>query len=218
MTREYRLSEPNDSHGQPIRFVRANFENNVSKAIDQLSGLACGILADGVVTEKEARVFFEWVRKFSAYEPIWPFTELLDRINQIFADGIIDPEEQVELIEIMKSIAGAGDEDPSENFSSNLPLDRPQPDTIEFREMSFVITGRFAFGTRRKVNEQLLTRNAIVASGGPTKNTHYLVIGAFASRDWIHANYGRKIERAVELRSEGTGIRIISEETWKQFL
>jgi hypothetical protein len=44
------------------------------------------------------------------------------------------------------------------------------------------------------------------------------VIGVFASRDWYHTNYGRKIERAVELRAEGHPITNLSEEHWRSFL
>jgi hypothetical protein len=44
------------------------------------------------------------------------------------------------------------------------------------------------------------------------------VIGLFARPDWANTNYGRKIERAVELRDCGSGISIISEEHWKQFV
>jgi hypothetical protein len=65
---------------------------------------------------------------------------------------------------------------------------------------------------------------AIEAKGGtpsdaaPSRDSHYLVIGIFASRDWYNTNYGRKIERAVELRDSGSGIAIISEEHWKRFV
>src|SRR5437899_13086894 len=44
--RNYILSTPKDDHGQPIRLFKANLENNVSKAIDQLSGICSGVLAD----------------------------------------------------------------------------------------------------------------------------------------------------------------------------
>ena len=52
--RQYVLVTPRDEHAQPKRLFRANFENNVCKAIDQLSGICSGILADGVVTAAEA--------------------------------------------------------------------------------------------------------------------------------------------------------------------
>jgi hypothetical protein len=57
-----------------------------------------------------------------------------------------------------------------------------------------------------------------VSDSTPSGSSHYLVIGVFASRDWMYTNYGRKIERAVELRQCGSGIAIISEEHWKHFL
>ena len=81
-----------------------------------------------------------------------------------------------------------------------------------------MVTRRFAYGTRRKVSEAILTRGGIPTDSTPTRQTHYLVIGLFASRDWANTNYGRKIERAVELRDLGSGISIISEEHWKQFV
>lgn len=68
--RKYVLKIPKDEHGQPKQLFKINFENNVPKAIDQLSGIWSGILADGIVTEAEAKFFTEYVRKFAAYEPV----------------------------------------------------------------------------------------------------------------------------------------------------
>ncbi len=58
----------------------------------------------------------------------------------------------------------------------------------------------------------------VPTDSAPTLATRYLVIGVFASHDWYNTNYGRKIERAVELRNSGSGVAIISEEHWKSFL
>tara|TARA_R110002096_G_scaffold42144_31_gene113860 strand:+ start:1837 stop:2493 length:657 start_codon:yes stop_codon:yes gene_type:complete len=214
----YPLHEPKDEHGQPLRYFKTNHDNNVSKAIDQLSGMCAGILADGVVCEKEARFFHEWIQKYSTYEPVWPFSEVLGRLETIFADGIISDLEREELKEVMQRITGNAKMNALETFSSALPLNNPLPYTISFPQNEFVITGRFAFGTRRKVGEAIEQRGGIVKNGTPTHSTSYLVIGVFASRDWYNTNYGRKIERAVELRSEGTPISIISEEHWKRFV
>jgi hypothetical protein len=92
--------------GQPTRLFSRNLENNYSKAIDQLSGTCTGILADGVVSESEAKFFAEWVKKYSPYEPAWPFTEILNRIDRIFEDGICDDDERAELKEVMEEICG----------------------------------------------------------------------------------------------------------------
>jgi NAD-dependent DNA ligase len=215
----YVLTTPKDEHGQPLRLFKANLENNVSKAIDQLSGICSGILADGIVSEAEAQFFSDYVRKFSVYEPVWPFTDILARVERIFADGRCDDDEREELKSVMEDLCGYGQETkPDETYSSTLPLDEPQPTPIVFPDRNFVVTGRFAFGTRRRVTEAISSLGGIATDSAPMRQTHYLVIGLFASRDWANTNYGRKIERAVELRDCGSGISIISEEHWKQFV
>jgi len=217
--RSYTLQTPKDEHGQPISLFKANLENNISKAIDQLSGMCAGILADGSVSETEARFFYDWVKKYASYEPVWPFTDILSRLDRIFSDGLISEEERHELKNIMEQITGKGlQSEPSETFSSELPLDSPLPEQIIFEGHEFIPTGRFAFGTRQKVADMITMRHGIVKDGFPTRSTRYLVIGVFASRDWYHTNYGRKIERAVELRRDGCPISIIPEEHWRRFV
>jgi NAD-dependent DNA ligase len=222
MPRQYNLdTNPKilkDPNGQPRRLFKFNHENNLSKAIDQLSGICAGILADGVVCDKEAFFFKEWVEKYAELEPVYPFTEILKRIHRIFSDGVIDAAEKEELSDIMRQITGRGlYSDPSQNYSSELPLDAPLP-AIQFEASEFVITGRFGFGTRAKVAEEITSRKGVVKDGFPSYETRYLVIGIFASRDWITTNYGRKIERAVELKNGGSDIKIISEDHWKTFI
>lgn len=45
----------------------------------------------------------------------------------------------------------------------------------------------------------------------PSKKVDYLVIGAEGNPCWSYACYGRKVERAVELRKEGLRIMIVHE-------
>jgi NAD-dependent DNA ligase len=208
-----------DAHGQPIPLFRFNQLNNYHKAIDQLSGLCVGILADGVVSDAEAVQFAEWVRQYAAMEPVWPFTDILARVNRIFADGVCDEEERAELKAVMEALTGHNETtETGQAYSTTLPLDSPLPSQIIFPNREFVVTGRFAYGTRERVFETIVNLGGLPTSSSPTRKTHYLVVGVFASRDWANTNYGRKIERAVELRKQGTGLSIISEEHWNQFV
>ena len=217
--RRYTLMAPKDPNGQSVRLFRANFANNIAKAIDQLSGICAGILADGVINDSEAQFFADWVRKFAPLEPVWPFTDILSRVELIFADGRCDDEERAELQGIMEALCGhTQDAKPEETYSTTLPLDDPLPAPLLFPKQQFVVTGRFAYGTRRKVFEAIESLGGVPTDSAPTLATRYLVIGAFASHDWYNTNYGRKIERAVELRNSGSGVAIISEEHWKSFL
>jgi NAD-dependent DNA ligase len=217
--RSYILTTPKDSDGQPRRLFKANLENNVSKAIDLLSGVCEGILADGVVSEEEAKFFAEYVQRFAPYEAVWPFTDILERVKRIFADGVCDEEEREELKSVMQGLCGHEDDiDAGITHSTTLPFSTPFPAPIVFPQRNFIVTGKFAYGTRRAVMKAITSLDGVADDATPTGETHYLVIGLIASRDWAHANYGRKIERAVALREGGSGISIISEEHWRQFI
>lgn len=209
---------PRDQHGQPISlFHRAN---NAAKAVDQLVGICTGILADGEVSEREALFFAEWVRSHAADTPVWPFTDVLNRLERIFADGICDAEEREELKQVMEAICGfsAAPMPQAETLSSTLPLCLPAPVALQFPGKQFVVTGKFAYGARSAVFEAIQALGGQPLDTAPTRGTDYLVIGVFASRDWVNTSHGRKIEKAVQLREKGTGIRILSEEHWRQFV
>jgi NAD-dependent DNA ligase len=152
-------------------------------------------------------------------EPVGPFTAILARLDRILADGECADDEREELRILMESVCGHTNASTQlETCSTTLPLDDPPPSTVVFPARAFSITGRFAFGTRWRVMEAIQSKGGVASDSPPTLQSHYLVIGAFASRDWANTNYGRKIERAVELRASGSGIAIISEEHWKQFV
>jgi NAD-dependent DNA ligase len=211
-------STERDLHGQPsVLFNRAR---NGAKAVDQLVGICTGILADGEVNENEAAFFAQWVRTHAPDEPIWPFTDILKRIERIFADGVCDAEEREELKTVMQALCGleeARPEPAAVQLTTTLPLCVPQP-ALEFDGQQFVVTGKFAHGPRTAVFEAIERLGGKPTDSSPTQSTNYLVVGVFASRDWVNTSHGRKIEKAVQLRTKGTGINIVSEAHWKQFL
>ncbi len=205
---------PRDPNGQPLFLCRLAIENNASKAIDQLSGICAGMLADGTVNDAEARFFQEWLVRYAIHEPVWPLTAILERVSAIFADGRLSEDERQELADIMGQLCGASKEaNPTVDYATTLPVDRLAAplSSSDLQSKIVRITGRFAFGTRQRVIDAFLAHGAEASDTPPTRTTDLLVIGHFASRDWIHTNYGRKIERAVELRSSGAPITILSE-------
>lgn len=207
-----------DDHGQPVARFGFLLQNNLSKSFDQLAGICKGILSDGIVTDDEARFFRDWVRQHTTRETPWPFGEILSRLDSIFADGLVAEDEREEIAAIMRQIIG-GDvmgESIAEDTSTTLPLDNPAPSTIEFSDREFCVTGRFAYGTRKKVVEAITARGG-TTNDAPRRATHYLVIGFFASKDWKYSSYGTKIERALDLRRTG-GISIVAEEHWRRFI
>jgi hypothetical protein len=208
-----------DANGQPVYLTGLTVENNVSKVFDQLSGLCAGILADDVINDVEALFFRDWVRKYYDYEPVWPITEILSRVEAIFKSDRLDDSGRADLKKMMLEITGRYlVENPSESYSTELPLDEPQPQIISMEGLVVNVTGRFKFGSRTKVLEALSSLGAYASDKPPTTDTNLFIIGLYASRDWINTNYGRKIERAVELKDSGLGIQIISEKTISNLL
>jgi len=106
----------------------------------------------------------------------------------------------------------------TETLSTRLPFNSPPPEEIDFANRLFNITGKFAYGSRQIVVDAISQKGGIAKDAMPSHDSNYLVIGVFASRDWVHTNFGRKIERAIELRDSGSGLVIICEEFWKKFL
>lgn len=210
-----------DQHGQPTQVFRPNIENNISKAFDRLIGLCLGILADGELNPNEAIFFQKWVDQIAELEPIWPFPEILNELHNIFSNGGSEREKTDQVKQLIEKILGSdhgNDESIMDSYSSDLPLNCPPPSKIVFAGSQFVLTGRFEFGTRAKVIDKIEEQKGCVKDGFPNKDTSYLVIGSHVSRDWYYTSYGRKIERAIELRGDGYPIAIISESKWKENL
>ena len=207
-----------DQHGQPTRAFRANIENNISKAFDRLIGLCLGILADGELNKHEATFFREWINKTADLEPIWPFPEISNELGNIYSNNRSEEEKLEEVQRLIEKIIGSDHDSIEDSYSSDLPLDSPPPAKVAFKGNQFVLTGRFEFGTRAKVVDKINELKGIVKDGFPNRDTTYLVIGNLVSRDWYFTSYGRKIERAMELRNEGNPLAIISESQWKENL
>jgi len=214
----YQLKRPTDINGKPLPFFKSGRANEQDKAVDQLTGICAGIISDGVVNQKEADFFADWVKLHAPLQPAWPFSDILGRLDRIFADGVCDEEEREELRQVMSALCGAKDEAAAgESYSTTLPLDTPPP-AVTFSGKRFHVTGQFAFGSRSKVLKAIERQGGIGLDATPNRETNYLVIGIFASQKWATASFGRKIQRAVELRESGSGIAIIGEEHWKSFL
>lgn len=206
-----------DQHGQPTQVFRPNIENNISKTFDRLVGLCMGIMADDELNPTEADFFTNWIERVANNDPVWPFPLIASEVEKINSNFENQDERVLAIKELIQQILGTGNVSGGEcfeydDYSSDLPLDHPLPTEVAFKSKEFVITGKFDYGTRIKVTEAIENLGGIVKNGFPSKKTRYLVIGNHVSRDWYYSSYGRKIERAIELRTDGDLISIISED------
>lgn len=208
---------PLDEHGQPISGF-LNLKRRTERDISELLGLAKAMLCDGVISDEEASYLNAWGSNHPDAVCQWPTGLIFTRLRQYFADGRIDDLERVDLQELLAGLIG-GTQSLLLGYegATTLPLDRPAPLICYGADETFVFTGRFAFGRRADCEREITSRGSRCESN-VTRRTTFLVLGTFGSEDWAHTSFGRKIERAVELRKRGFPVRIVGEDHWTGLL
>jgi NAD-dependent DNA ligase len=191
-----------------LMFNRARIDD---RQINELIGLAHGIIADGAVNQAEAEYLFKWIAANAILTDNPVINLLYRRVDKILEDGRLDPEESADLLETLTRFSSGDFEIGEALKATTLPLCDPAPE-LKFSNSSFCFTGTFAFGSRRECENAVLVRGGI--PGSLTQKTSYLVIGAYATDSWAHSSYGRKIEKAVGMRTNGVPISIIAENYW----
>ena len=182
------------------------------RTVDELIGLSRGIIADKVVNQQEAEFLMKWMAANASYCEDKIVSQLYCRIQEMLIDGILDADEQKELLEILRMFTGEFTIQQPRSLPTALPFNNPLPE-IEFPCMKFCLTGKFAYGPR-KICEQVITERGGKVSSTIYTTVNYLVVGYFGSRHWSHTSYGRKIEQAAELRANKYKIAIIPEDHW----
>ena len=193
-----------------------NTKPMADRQIDQLIGLAQGILADGIVSQAEAEMLQSWLRVNHRTDNPY-VSRLLDQVERVLADGVLDEDEGRELHDALMSWTGGGGADGEESTTASLPLD-PDPRTVQIARNIFVFTGTGVSGTRK------MMQDATIRAGGAverniTVRTNFVVLGTYVTPAWVHQSFGRKIEKAMDYRDrKGTGVQIVHEEDWAQAL
>ncbi len=193
-------------------FTRFNRKNIQDRQIDTLIGLSKGIIADGKVDQVEAEFLLNWLaqNRQASDNPI--ILNLLEKVDLMLKDGILDKDESVELMSILKKISGENVVMGELAKTSTLPINDPMP-SIVYKNKTFLFTGTCAFGTRKQCQDEVHRLGGISAKS-VTVTLDYLVLGTYVTDSWAHESFGRKIEKAMEYRDRGLPLVIITEEHW----
>lgn len=73
--------------------------NYIQKTIERLYGYIQGISIDCQINDKEIAALTNWVQSHDYMHDIYPFKELIPKIQEILDDGVIDADEREELSE-----------------------------------------------------------------------------------------------------------------------
>jgi NAD-dependent DNA ligase len=168
-----------------------------------------------MINEAEAEFLQSWLVANSDVTDQPIIRDLLGRVSEMLSDGEFSPEERTELLELLQGLTGGHFEIGELLKSSDLPICTPKP-ILQFQGVRYCFTGTFAFGERKRCEAAIHERGGY--AGSLTRQTHVLVIGAYATSSWKHSSMGNKILKAVEMREQGFPIAIIDEGHWRGFL
>ena len=197
------------------QLLKFNAARLAKRDIDQLLGICEFSLLDGHIDQAEAESIYSWLQMHTAGLDLWPANVLYDRLRTMLADGVLDEDEQHELLTLISSIVRPRTQS-GEIIPISLPVDHPEPKVV-IPGKQFCFTGVFDFGTRADCHAAVEKLGG-EAIKGITKHLDYLVIGSIGSESWRHTSFGSKIEKAVGYRDSGVGLAIITEKHWVQSL
>lgn len=183
------------------------FYNGITTDLQQLQGIFHGILSDGELNDSEIFKLHQWLSENEHLNSYYPYDEIRSLVLSIVSDKKIDEEERIILMAFIKQFVILNNSDIRKsidcitkdvNISGICAVD---PEII-FENKTFCVTGILSRGTRLEL------QNAIKNKGGiPTnsisKKTDYLIIGDTSNACWTYACYGRKVEKALDLRKLG---------------
>lgn len=197
------------------RLRSTEFFDMVTADMQRLHALVGGIAADGEITVEEMRGLSDWLAEHEHLKTCWPYDEIETLTIKVLGDGRIDDAEQKMLLGFFTEFLAVLDE---RTIVSPVALGPEQtlgalcavaPD-VTFNGSAFCFTGASA-KYKRVEFEALVSALGGQPHGNVTAKLNYLVIGAEGNPCWAFACYGRKVEKAVELRKKGARVVIVHE-------
>lgn len=96
------------THPDQAEYGHFTRRQRVDKAIHTLAGLLHGIAIDNQLNAKEIAELLNWCEEYRSIAKQAPFNELIPKLTAIMKDGVIDPEEQEELLWVCKNMSPEG--------------------------------------------------------------------------------------------------------------
>lgn len=182
-----------------------------SRQIDELIGIARGLVADNSINQAEVEFLRDWLSSNLHISDQPVIRILYQRVTGMLADGIVDDDEKKELLETLNAFSDRESGTGELLKSASLPLDAPAP-MLTFQGKRYCFTGTFNYGQRKDCEAAVTAVGASV--GSLTQKTNVLVIGVYATESWKHSSFGNKIMMACDWRDRGIPIAIVAEDHW----
>ena len=191
------------------------YYNAVTTDLQTLQGLCHGILADGEISDKEIFDLDKWLDDNEHLNTYYPYDEIRSLVLSIASDGKVIEDERLVLKAYFSQFVNLANsdiqqkikEDTKEVNISGLCTSEP---VVNFDGKTFCITGVLKNETKESL-KQKITNLGGITTDSVTKKTDYLVVADNGNPAWAFSCYGRKVEKAVNMRKDGHVITLIHE-------
>lgn len=191
------------------------FYNPITSDLQILQGICHGILADGIITDKEIYHLQNWLNENEHLNTYYPYDEIRSLIISVLLDNIIDEEERTILMAYFNQFVTIQDSEVKQTIKDKTVdvnisgLCTSEPD-VTFEGKTFCITGVLQRGNRENLQRDIIKLGGIPIDS-ISKKTDYLIVGDNGNPAWAFSCYGRKVEKAINLRKDGHTIMLIHE-------
>lgn len=192
----------------------SEYYNQTTGDLQRLHALLGGIASDGEITHAELQGLSGWLAEHDHLRTCWPYDEVDSLVTAVLRDQKIDHDEHKMLMEFFGEFTAVLDNTTIVNPACNdgvttIGICATCPE-ITFEGATFCFTGASSNYTRQSFVELISQLGGNVMQG-VSKNLNYLVIGGAGNPCWAYACYGRKVEKAVQLRKQGAALVIVHE-------
>jgi NAD-dependent DNA ligase len=189
--------------------------NAVTSDLQVLQGLCHGILSDGEISEMEIFDLHKWLKENEHLNTYYPYDEIRSLVLSIVSDHKVDDEEKLILKAYLNQFVDLQDNNIGQQINSetsgiNISGLCTSDPNVTFQGKTFCITGILKRGTREELQKNISKLGGI-STETVTRKTDYLIVGDNGNPAWAYACYGRKIEKALNLRKDGHNIVLIHE-------
>lgn len=179
-----------------------------------LHGILYGILADGKITKEELTGLDDWLYENEQLASYYPYDEICTLVNQVLKDGVVSPEEEQLLKAFFSQFTNSGAKcgycsEKEKTLLTTAGICVLDPE-ITISDHLFCFTGKSEKASRSELAE-IIVEHGGKFSDGVTAKTDYLIIGNAGNQCWAFSCYGRKVEKAIDLRKKGNHILIVNE-------
>lgn len=191
------------------------YYKGITSDLQQLQGIFHGILSDGELNDTEIFKLHEWLSENEHLSSYYPYDEIRSLVLSIVSDKKIDQEERILLMAFIKQfveLSNSNIKNSIDSITEDVSISgicAVDPEII-FENKTFCVTGILSRGTRTELQNAIKNKGGIPVNS-ISKKTDYLIIGDTSNACWSYACYGRKVEKALDLRKSGHTVVLVHE-------